>query len=149
MKREIKFRGKSEHSDEWCFGNLVDYGDGETEIHGFDVFREGKGQWKEIRVIPETIGQFTGLCDKNRKEIYEGDIINFTFHSDMTEHANLENRPEITRLQIVEFYDYRFVLHDFMLDKENVTCFNFPFSDKFRHRYEVAGNIYDNPELIK
>ena len=32
--REIKFRGKGIHSDEWCFGNLVNYGDGECEIQG-------------------------------------------------------------------------------------------------------------------
>lgn len=38
MNRTIKFRGKCLHSDEWCFGSLVDYGDGEMEIQGFDVF---------------------------------------------------------------------------------------------------------------
>ncbi len=158
MKREIKFRGKSVDNNEWVYGDLIHIGNGCIIYQGSQSDYEITNKTgvaielfdDEVSVVrPETLGQFTGLCDKNRKEIYEGDIINFTFHSDMTEHANLENRPEITRLQIVEFYDYRFVLHDFMLDKENVTCFNFPFSDKFRHRYEVAGNIYDNPELIK
>lgn len=69
MTREIKFRGKAKLDGKWWFGNLVPKDThGRTQInnpeHGgcFDI-------------DPETVSQFTGLHDKNGKEIYEGDII--------------------------------------------------------------------------
>ena len=152
MKREIKFRGKSTDTGKWVYGFLSFFYTAGRDENGLIFTDKARIYSPEdgccYDVWAETVGQFTGLCDKDRKEIYEGDIINFTFYSDMAGHAHLENRPEIIRPQIVEFYDCRFVLHDFTLDKENVTYFTFHFSDKFRHRYEIAGNIYDNPNLI-
>lgn len=146
-EREIKFRAKAINDDffkgEWVYGYYT------KELWSgnlLDVITDGAN---DIPIQVETLGQFTGLCDKNGKEIYEGDIINFTFYSDMAGHAHLGNGPEMIRPQIVEFYDCRFVLHDFTLDKENVRYFNFTFSDKFKHRYEIAGNIYDSPDLLK
>ena len=152
MKREIKFRGKSTDTGKWIYGFLSFFYTAGRDENGLIFTDKARIYSPEdgccYDVWAETVGQFTGLCDKDGKEIYEGDIINFTFYSDMAGHAHLENRPEIIRPQIVEFYDCRFVLHDFTLDKENVTYFTFHFSDKFRHRYEIAGNIYDNPNLI-
>ena len=151
-KMKVVSYNKSTDTGKWVYGFLSFFYTAGRDENGLIFTDKARIYSPEdgccYDVWAETVGQFTGLRDKNGKEIYEGDIINFTFYSDMAGHAHLENRPEIIRPQIVEFYDCRFVLHDFTLDKENVTYFTFHFSDKFRHRYEIAGNIYDNPNLI-
>lgn len=135
MNREIKFRGKCERSDEWCYGSLVDYGyDEMPEIQGFDVFREGNDNWKEIKVNPETVGQFTGLYDKNGKEIYEGDII-------------LEDKDP-TIMEIV-FRDGIFFASIGNTHGENrfMNCALRVILD--RRKTHIIGNIHDNPGLLK
>ena len=129
MKRVIKFRGKSYQSDEWCYGSLVDYGE-ELEIQGFDVFHEGKDSWKEIQVIPATVGQFTGLYDANGKEIYEGDIIQFIEDDNGLKSYAVE-------------YDCAQFSPIFVLAVSKIVV------NRRIEETEVIGNIHDNPELLK
>lgn len=72
MKRQIKFRGKDEFGN-WCYGHLVDYEDDGMEIQGYDIYQDGNEEWKSRAVDPDTVGQFTGFCDSEGNEIYEGD----------------------------------------------------------------------------
>lgn len=72
MKRQIKFRGKDEFGN-WCYGSLVDYQDDGMEIQGYDIYQDGNEEWKSRAVDPDTVGQFTGFCDSEGNQIYEGD----------------------------------------------------------------------------
>jgi len=112
----------------------------------------GNGGWFNVMgkqyVRPETVGQFTGLKDKNGKEIYEGDIVRFTNHVD-----------EIYNEEIgVCVFDQD--ESNFVLQRTQINVANYPVPKTIRtiylisnitHNafYEVIGNLHQSPELVK
>ncbi len=139
--REILFRGKRNNGD-WVFGNLFipDKKDAPTEICiGTNVIRI------TYEVIPETVGQYTGLTDKNGKKIFEGDLAK-PFDDDCDK-------------MVVEFHDGSFVLciygylgylgENGHIEDGNYGVFECEPLINYRGSIEIIGNIHDNPELLK
>ena len=131
--REILFRGKRVDNGEWVEGYLgVEVG-GEPVIEYCD-FDDYIGDCvEELFIIPETVGQYTGLTDKNGRRIFEGDIL--SGHLDEL-FPNEESR-------------YPVVWHDYGW---HIKCGNESFDtleQSWVNKYlEVIGNIHDNPELL-
>lgn len=138
MNREIKFRGKSADNGEWIIGDLIQYESGEMAIFGKKLSRYGYEATEILnrsKVLSETIGQFTGLSDKNGKEIYEGDIIKTKKYGKCVEDKNFSG---------YDYFQVKFKNGGFYLENGE-RCFHLIDGS----HDEVCNNIYDNPELIK
>jgi hypothetical protein len=132
MDHTIKFRGKSIFGiHEWLYGSLL-------LLNGKSYICPDKAAaWNMTRyeVIPNTVGQFTGLLDKNRCEIYEGDILG-------------------TDIRIVGWvkggvrgYCYDIVYVNHPTGEKRWSLYDTVVGD-FKDEIEVIGNMYDNLELI-
>jgi uncharacterized phage protein (TIGR01671 family) len=132
MNRTIKFRGKSADNGKWITGYYY-HECGNTYIVEDRQSLSETSRNVPYVVIPETVGQFTGLFDKNGKEIYEGDILHtVTFGFEPEEYT-----------AIILYDNCRFQLSN------GRNLFYFGQSDLTRMDDTIViGNIYDNPELI-
>lgn len=128
--REILFRGKRIDNGEWSYGSLIH----RTEFYGdpcddYLILTDGEfhcDYYTAEEVCNATVGQFTGLTDKNGKKIFEGDIV-----------ANAWERG------VVSYGEF------------NCSCCDGVFGWSFGNAdireydgYEVIGNIHDNPDLL-
>lgn len=120
--REILFKAKRKDNGEWIEGyyqKKYDFlGNEEHRIFHADSYRV----WEYAEIDPDTICQFTGLCDKNGNKIWENDILRYEW-------------DEKTRIDVVKYQSPIFTYSNSMrwsLDQD-----------------EVIGNIFDNPELLQ
>lgn len=131
MNERLLARGKLKYDNlphkkgDWVYGNYVELKDGDRTIHCIYGYGE---------IIPETLGGYTCLTDKNGKMIFEGDIIEIDHpYNGKSKHT-------------VVWDNYEWNLSDF-----HASCFDYPseaFSEGTKYM-TVIGNIHDTPELLK
>lgn len=127
--REILFRGKHMANGQWCEGNLAVRKNGIAIITPDDT---PCGVYGQVR--PDTVGQYTGLTDRNGKKIFDGDIV---------KHFNNDSDPEKFDTGVI-------------LWNQHACQWERTSSGQSKHykigahcKYEVIDNIHDNPELLK
>lgn len=129
IMREILFRGKRTDNGEWVEGYYCNLGGNHPRVLKENIFIGKIGrvlEFKNIDVISETVGQYTGLTDKNGVKIFEGDILR--------DDDNEENG-------VIEFVDGEFCVVFGNVETHGIAdiaccCY-------------VIGNIHDNPELLE
>lgn len=135
MNRQIKFRGKRQDNGEWIHGDLIEnqgryfiyHATSETTIDDND---NGSISIVAYEVDTNSIGQYTGLKDKNGKEIYCGDIIELVFNNDRKS------------VEFVSFKNGRFVtVSPYTIYRDEALCVFVEYAN-------VIGNVHDTPELI-
>ena len=141
--REILFHGKRADNGEWIEGDVL-----QTRYHSGHIEYQIMPQTpvsSAYPVLSETIGQYTGLTDRNGKKIFEGDIVK-------THYANAQKSDFIEQ---VVFHNGKFCAYfSNQLCKQWVNLYDgtehLP-QDKsvYMDSVEVIGNIHDNPELLK
>ncbi len=117
--REIIFRGKRVDNGKWVEGGILQFEDYVAIVRHSDYH-----EWHDfVEVIPKTVGQYTGLTDKNGKKIFEGDIVKGTF------------------------YGYPMPFENYVFEigwQEDVAG----YKANYFENVEVIGTIHDNSELI-
>ena len=144
--REILFRGKSKGKPEWVYGSLYKEGSQVFILVGGRFYPEpSNGQsalgimdWYEV--FPDSIGQFTGLTDKNGQKIFEGDIVAFTAEDELWEPHYYQG--------FVYFCDGAFWVDCGKDNDDNDVLFSIGHALLADKNIQVIGNIHDNPELL-
>ena len=134
--REIKFRGFNNFNNGWIYGSLVEIYE---DCH---ILKEGKTFFdRHTKVDKESIGQYTGLKDKDGKEIYEGDIL-LQSRSYIPEN-NIKHRVEFSE----EFCGFVAVPMEGEVYRDSALCLSEVLI--YREGFRIIGNIFENKELLK
>lgn len=159
--REILFRGKSRYDGRWVEGSLLTvcldtYSELEKKecTHcivepNVEMYRGEIGGFEFV--IPETVGQYTGLTDKNGKKIFDGDILSVTVREFVRE-CGIRKCIGKTKQTVwtVEYAERRTQGNGFyVFGKDRRFSLGLTRSVIYNANPEIIGNVYDNPELLK
>lgn len=140
---EILFRGKRADNGEWVYGDLIHRQIWKKSvsviIHNQD---DGFDQYEEYEIVPSSVGQYTGLNDRNNEKIFDGDILQGFWYC------------EGVRAKVVWIDDAATfgILYSFRKSGEKTAWLNsswYKFTSESPCFPEIIGNIHDNPELLK
>ena len=165
--REVKFRGKTGRLNNWVYGSYQ--ADVMSQGTHTIMYSDYLGFYVEDDVDPKTVGQFTGLKDKNGKEIYEGDILQYKHYyaikkwwrtseeiKEIEESVQRQRDNYQTESQQVVFAEGSFRLGYNLDGRDILRGEKFERgsgnTNDFEERYwdfEVIGNIHENPELLQ
>lgn len=131
--REIKFRGREKESNKWVFGYARHW----KCCYGDEWHIQGKNDNVHV-VIPETVGQYTGKKDVNKKEIFEDDVVLFC---DSRAHE---------RIGVIKWHEKACCWIIDCGEAGRVMLANYAYEIMLAYyACEIIGNVHDNPELIK
>lgn len=120
--REILFKAKRKDNGKWIEGYYQKRYDLLGNEEHLIFHTDSYNVWEYAEIDPETVCQFTGLCDKNGKKIWENDILRFTQQDETKIGVIKYNAPIFTYFGLMRWSLYK---------------------------DEVIGNIFDNPELLQ
>ena len=136
--REILFRAKRRYDGEWIYGYYQPSVTARDDIGVTLAVINEDGWLEDIRVDPETVGQYTGLVDKNGKKIFEYDVCRFREWS----------HGEMSWVGAVCYEHQQFVISG-PSNKECENDFTLQMSRFIPKNIEAIGNIHDNPDWVK
>lgn len=135
MVRAIKFRAKTDNGD-WKYGDL-------HLLSTVPHIHTDINISHRCPIDTKTIGQFTGLKDKNDKEVYDGDIISLPLSDGSCVTHQIRISEEYLSVEIKNL-----TVDGMRCDFDIFGQLKYSWWQEYKYDIEVIGNIYDNPELI-
>ena len=149
--RRVLFRGKSKYNNKWIYGALIRLGkESFSDSDRYGIIDKGVPTGKSVcynfqvdEIIPTTIGEFTGLTDKNNNRIFEGDIIKL---------YNDELRKVFFNEETLQwemcFVNVKPCEVNHLINTQPLADITIEIAYGYPCSTEVVGNILDNPELL-
>lgn len=144
--REIKFRGRNIEG-EWLYGDLINSKINNTPT-AFIFPADAPNSYDRYSVNPNTIGQFTGLRDKNGKEIYEGDVLFVREWDNIAMRVFDHEERDLFSLEECKggfLHESQMVVY---FEEGSMCAGDYFISTLWDKEVELLGNIHDNPELL-
>ena len=133
--REILFRGKRTINGDWVYGDFVHGNERKSLRDSIFVYDSETQSFNDYEINPSTLGQYTGLTDKNGKRIFEGDIV--------------KAQDEILGSPFCDGMNGKVVYDEAAYFIELKDPMNSQWLYDECAVYEIIGNIHDNPELLE